>query len=110
MKKNKTNVGILVILIDDLINVVYHGTKKDVLSKILKEGLKGMDRQHVHLSPDIDTAKTVAGRRKGESVILVVKTHDMYNEGEKIYKSENGYYLADHVAPKYIEVYEAKSN
>ena len=85
---------------------VYHGTKKDLLDIIMTEGLKPMGRQHVHLSPDTTTAVTVAGRRKGDNIILVVKTKAMYADNVKIYKSENGYYLVDYVDPKYIEVLE----
>jgi putative RNA 2'-phosphotransferase len=85
---------------------VYHGTKKDLLDIIMKEGLKPMGRQHVHLSPDTSTASVVAGRRKGDSVILVVKTKAMYADNINVYKSENGYYLVDYVDPKYIEVLE----
>jgi len=85
---------------------VFHGTKKDLLDTIMKEGLKPMTRQHVHLSPDTDTALNVAGRRKGDNIILVVKTKAMYADNIKIYKSENGYYLADYIDPKYIKVLE----
>jgi putative RNA 2'-phosphotransferase len=85
---------------------VYHGTKKELLDTIMKEGLKPMSRQHVHLSPDVETAKMVAGRRKGDNIILVVKTKAMYADKVKVYQSENNYYLADYVDPKYIEILE----
>lgn len=82
---------------------LYHGTKMDYLSPIRKSGLKSMSRQHVHLSPDVDTAQSVANRRKGESVILTIDTRSMHEDGIKFYRSKNGVWLTESVHPKYIK-------
>jgi putative RNA 2'-phosphotransferase len=68
---------------------VFHGTKKSLLDTIMKEGLKPM-----------------TGRRKGDNIILVVKTKAMYADNINVYKSENGYFLVDFVDPKYIKLLE----
>lgn len=38
---------------------LYHGTAERFVASILKEGIKKMSRQHVHLSKDKDTATKV---------------------------------------------------
>ena len=52
---------------------LYHGTAERFLDAILKEGLKPMTRQFVHISPDYETAVKV-GRRHGKPVILKIQT------------------------------------
>lgn len=53
---------------------LFHGTKQRFLGSILARGLIPMTRQHVHLSPTLDTAEVVAARRSGDSVMLTVDT------------------------------------
>lgn len=84
-------------------SILYHGTKKDSIDIIKKEGLKPMSRQHVHLSIDTETAEIVAGRRKGDWVILEVEAKKLHNTGAKVYISENGVYLTDSVPPEFIK-------
>ena len=83
---------------------LYHGTKDNLVDLILKEGLKPMSRVHVHLSLDIETAINVANRRKGNNVILEIKSRKMSNDGYPVFRSENGVYLTDFVPPEYISV------
>ena len=82
-------------------DVLYHGTATRFLDAILKEGLKRMNRQHVHLSADLTTASKV-GVRHGKLVILEVDTHAMANDGHSFYISANGVWLTDHVPPDYL--------
>lgn len=84
--------------------VLYHGTKKEFLKSIMKDGLQAMSRNHVHLSADKATAVNVAGRRKGESVILEIDSAFMRAENFKFYKSKNSVWLTYEVPPKYISV------
>jgi putative RNA 2'-phosphotransferase len=84
-------------------DLLYHGTSDKYLSGILKDGIKKMSRQHVHLSPDLDTAFKV-GRRHGIPKILVINTKKMHEDKVLFYKSENGIYLTDFVDPKYIKL------
>lgn len=82
---------------------LYHGTVDKFLSNIRKQGLLKMNREYVHLSTDIDTAKDVGGRR-GEPVILVVNSEQMDKDGYKFYLSENGIWLIENVPAKYISI------
>lgn len=84
------------------VTVLFHGTKRDVLSKIQEEGLSPRGRQHVHMSVDEDTAVKVAARRSGESVILRIDAAAMMQEGFTIWVSDNGVFLADKVPPKFF--------
>jgi putative RNA 2'-phosphotransferase len=76
--------------------VLYHGTTGGFVASILDGGLKPMDRHHVHLSPDRETA-TKVGSRRGRPVVLVVDAERMTGEGYTFYKSENGVWLTEHV-------------
>ncbi len=82
--------------------VLYHGTSEKALMTIMKEGLKPMNRHHVHLSADVEVAKSVAGRRKGDVTILTVDAKRMLTDGHKFFLSDNGVWLVDAVNPKYL--------
>lgn len=85
--------------------VLYHGTAKHTLDKILQEGIKSMSRDYVQLSVDYDTAVTV-GHRHGVPVVLKVDTVKMLNDGYVFRISENGIWLVPYVAPPYLSVFE----
>lgn len=82
---------------------LYHGTVGRSVADIRKTGIQKMSRQHVHLSPDKETAIKV-GSRRGIPVILTIRTGDMHRDGIVFYLSANGVWLTDHVPPKYISV------
>jgi putative RNA 2'-phosphotransferase len=84
-------------------DVLYHGTGRDTVPAILKDGLKRMARHHVHLSLTPETARTV-GARHGAPVILVVDAAAMQQAGITFYRSENGVWLVDAVPPEYLRV------
>jgi putative RNA 2'-phosphotransferase len=80
---------------------LYHGTAAKFIDAIKINGLQKMDRQHVHLSRDEETAVKV-GSRRGKPVILVIDTAKMYDDGFVFYVSENGVWLTDNVPVEYI--------
>ncbi len=82
---------------------LYHGTVEKFWQWIKVDGIKKMARHHVHLSEDVETALTVASRRKTDPVLIVVYAKDMYDNGIKFYKSENGVWLTDYVDTKYFD-------
>lgn len=81
---------------------LFHGTIAEVLETIRQQGLLKMSRQHVHLSPDIETAKRV-GQRRGEPIILTIRAREMHAAGAQFYCSDNGVWLVDAVPPAFIE-------
>lgn len=84
---------------------LYHGTADRFVDSIKKEGLKPMNRHHVHLSKDVATAIQV-GSRRGKAALLQIDAQRMHADGIKFYISENGVYLVDAVDPKYIVGYK----
>lgn len=82
---------------------LYHGTVARNLDAIRAEGLRPMDRQHVHLSPDRETATRV-GARRGRPVILSVDAGAMHRAGHVFHVSANGVWLTDCVPPEYLRL------
>lgn len=82
-------------------DVLYHGTVDRFLDAIMAEGLKPMNRHHVHLSGDIETASKV-GQRRGKPVILHIDAGRMANSGARFLLTGNGVWLTDAVPPEFI--------
>ncbi|CAN7388667.1 RNA 2'-phosphotransferase [Rhizobium leguminosarum] len=83
---------------------LFHGTSLTNWHSIEREGLKKMQRHHVHLSADVETAKIVAARRKGEHIILRVDAARMFSEGHSFFVSDNGVWLAESVPVQYLSL------
>ena len=83
-------------------DILYHGTAKKNLDKIKESGIRKMNRLHVHLSKDIETAVKV-GKRHGQPVVLIINTKAMVKDGYKFYYSYNGVWLCDDIAYSYVE-------
>ncbi len=83
-------------------DILYHGTVEKFLQNIMNEGLRKMDRHHVHLSKDSETAEKV-GSRRGSAVLLIVRSREMSLDGFEFYLSANGVWLTDQVPVKYID-------
>lgn len=82
---------------------LYHGTATQFLDTIMKEGLKPMSRQFVHVSPDYATAVKV-GSRHGKPVVLKIRARDFKNDSNELYRSSNGVWQAREVPPEYFTV------
>ena len=82
---------------------LFHGTVSKFLGAILAEGLNKMERHHVHLSKDVQTA-TKVGERRGKPIILVIEAARMLVDGHTFFLSENDVWLTDHVPPQYIRL------
>ena len=87
--------------------VLYHGTVDRFLDSIKENGLIKGKRQYIHLSKDVETARAVGSRRRGNPVILEVNSKMMKSDGFKFYCSENGVWLVQDPIPwKYLKIYE----
>lgn len=80
---------------------LFHGTSEKSVQSILEKGLKRQNRQHVHLSSDIETAKKV-GQRHGKPYIFKVFAEQMFNDNFEFFISENEVWLTDNVPEKYL--------
>lgn len=83
--------------------ILYHGTSIHQIEKIKTEGIRSMNRNYVHLSTDIKTAKSVGGRH-GKPFILKINAEQMYNDGYKFFLSESNIWLTDHVPVQYFSI------
>lgn len=83
--------------------VLYHGTADRNRDSILQQGLLKGRRHHVHLSKDIDTARTV-GTRHGRPLVFAVDAERMAADRHGFWVSENGVWLAATVPPQYLRV------
>ena len=62
-----------------------------------------MDRHHVHLSPDVETARVV-GMRRGKPVILRVDAAALAAGGAEFFRADNGVWLVAEVPPSALSV------
>jgi putative RNA 2'-phosphotransferase len=84
-------------------DVLYHGTATRFLNSIFETGIDKRNRNHVHLSADIETAEKV-GSRHGNIIVLIIDTKEMYADGIKFYLSVNNVWLTDYIDRKYIKL------
>jgi putative RNA 2'-phosphotransferase len=82
--------------------ILFHGTAEKSLDAIRTEGLTAGRRQHVHLSPDEQTAVKV-GRRHGRPVVLRIAAGRMHGQGHAFFFSTNGVWLTDCVPSQFIQ-------
>lgn len=84
-------------------DILYHGTAKRFLDSIKEKGLIAGQRNHVHLSDNLETAITV-GKRHGKVEVLVIDTKAMIKHGKQFYLSKNGVWLTDAVEKQYLSI------
>lgn len=80
---------------------LFHGTASRFLESIRRTGLQPIQRQHVHLSTDAQTAETV-GRRHGKPCVLWVDARALQASGQVFLRAENGVWLTTAVPPEFI--------
>jgi putative RNA 2'-phosphotransferase len=83
--------------------ILYHGTAEKNVGAIFASGLQKMNRHHVHLSADAETARKV-GARHGKPVIFEIKTSAMLEEDFEFFVSANDVWLVREVPPKFLEI------
>lgn len=84
-------------------NILYHGTAIRFMQSIMENGLLPQDRQYVHLSQDIETAKNVGKRHDDKPCILLIDAKRAWNEGINFYLGNEKVWLADTVPSRYIK-------
>lgn len=92
-----------IVSLEETPEYLYHGTSTTIFPILLKEGINKMKRTHVHLSKDEETAINVGGRKSSNIAIVKIKAKDFVNDGNRLFISKNGVYLADYIPVKYLE-------
>ena len=83
--------------------VLHHGTVARFLDAIRAEGLQPGSRQHVHLSPDVPTARQV-GARRGTPVVIDVAARRLHDDGHEFLRAGGGVWLTGAVPPGYLTI------
>ena len=76
-----------------------HGTAERFVPDIRAQGLKKMQRHHVHMT---EIARQVGGRY-GKPVLLTIHAGAMHRDGYDFYLSQNKVWLVSEVPPHYIQ-------
>lgn len=79
-----------------------HGTSSEVAEVVLREGLKPMRRQYVHLSVDEETAVAVGRRKSTAPIILKIDAAAAHANGIVFYSGNDRVWLADAVPARFI--------
>ena len=83
-------------------NILYHGTARRFFKSIIENGLLPQGRQYVHLSQDIETARSVGSRHDDKPCILIVDAKVAWEAGVKFYFGNDKVWLADAIPAKYL--------
>lgn len=86
--------------------VLYHGTARRFVDRIITEGLKPMSRQYVHLSTDVDTAVRVGSRKDSSPALFMIDAKSASVAGFDFYRGNDKVWLANEVPPKYLRLME----
>lgn len=84
-------------------DVLFHGTACPFLDVILREGLKPMQRQYVHLTADKDLARSV-GSRHGKPCILRIDARRAHGEGIVFYLANRSFWLVNELPAHFFGV------
>ena len=82
-------------------DLLFHGTVPDFIASIRQQGLVKRSRNHVHLSDNHETARSV-GARRGKPVILTIAAREMHLRGLSFWQSANRVWLTEHVPVEFI--------
>jgi putative RNA 2'-phosphotransferase len=82
---------------------LFHGTAGEHVQAILREGIRPMSRQFVHLSMTKSEAAAVGRRHSCNVVILKVHAKKAQDAGVAFVR-EGNIYLVKHVPPEFVEV------
>ena len=84
--------------------ILYHGTSPNSLDSIRRQGLRPMNRQYVHLSPDPQTAVRVGARHDDRPIVLTVRAAAAYAAGVTFHQADEAVYLAKRIPAEFLEI------
>jgi len=87
--------------------ILYHGTTSKAAELILRDGLKPMGRQYVHLSEKLEEAIRVGKRKQESPQILKVSASQAFMDNVNFYKGDDRIWLSDIILPKYLKLLES---
>ncbi len=84
-------------------STLYHGTSPEAAEAIVNEGLRPMERTHVHLSVDLTGAREVGLRKSKAPVLLSVRARDAHAQGHRFYRVDGRVWLSDAIPPAFLD-------
>lgn len=81
---------------------LFHGTARDALAGIAREGLLPRRRQYVHLARRPELALQIGRRHDAAPVLLEVDATAAAGDGVRFYRSGDEIVLAERVPPEFI--------
>ena len=72
---------------------VVHGTYRNVMKTIIKQGLSRMKRNHVHFGTSDSVKGNLSGFRSNSELLVYLNLEEAINEGLKFWISENNVVL-----------------
>ncbi len=87
-------------------HILYHGTTIEIAELIKQDAIRPMERQYVHLSVDMDTAKEVAKRKGKDITVLTINAQKAYQNGVQFYSGNDKVWLSDVIVSSYIDFNE----
>jgi len=85
-------------------DVLYHGTARNTLPSIQKDGLLPKGRQFVHLSTMKEIAYEVGRRKDSKPVILEVDAASGFVTGILFYRASEQTFITDHVPAVFLRI------
>lgn len=83
-------------------DVLFHGTARRFVDAILREGLRPMARQYVHMTDDPALARITGMRRDQQPVILRIDATGAHAANVVFFQADHGVFLARHIPPEFI--------
>ena len=78
------------------LSCVVHGTSVDAWISIEQEGLKTMNRTHIHFATGLpDNEQVISGMRRTATVYIYIDVEACIDDGIEFYLSENGVVLSE---------------
>jgi putative RNA 2'-phosphotransferase len=84
---------------------LYHGTARDLVASILRDGLRPRGRQYVHLSRSLEEAIAVGKRRDPSPSVIVVDSAAAHAGGVHFYPSGE-LFLAQTIPARYLSLWQ----
>lgn len=84
------------------LDMLFHGTARRFVDTILREGLRPMSRQYVHLTDDPALAHLTGRRRDSQPTILSIDAVRAHADGVVFFQADNGVLLAHEIPAQYL--------
>lgn len=84
--------------------LLLHGTARRFVDAILRDGLRPMNRQYVHLTDEFALAELTGKRRDPRPAIIRIDAQRAHAAGLEFYRADQGVFLTRHVPAEFLSV------